>query len=275
MRLDPLHGREEEDITCTKRYGGDTVYRWDNGDTYTGHLAPGEGRRGWGVVTSPSLGLQIMSGVWGPGGLQGEGRVVWEENRITEGWFRDGCLHGLTRKIEIKKFRTFVQQVSETRNMMMMMMMMEVVWLGRHRGGVGWGQCWQWVDGGGWITGLLDSRGHFTGDNIAFLYPDLTTAIVGRFQEGVLVSGLPAQVCGMRLVEDIAVPEFIITGEKEEAVSFCRSSEESVGLQPLVRDPYESRTVEVRPSQVGGGGEGLFLRRNVTKGEIVAFYNGV
>ena len=31
----------------------------------------------------------------------------------------------------------------------------------------------------------------------------------------------------------------------------------------------------MRASQVGGGGEGLFLRRNVTKGEIVAFYNGV
>ena len=54
----------------------------------------------------------MMSGVWGPGGLQGEGRLVWAENSITEGWFRDGCLHGLTRKIEIKKFRTFVQQVS-------------------------------------------------------------------------------------------------------------------------------------------------------------------
>ena len=53
-----------------------------------------------------------MSGVWGPGGLQGLGRIVWGETDVTEGWFRDGCLHGLARKLEIKKFRTFVQQVS-------------------------------------------------------------------------------------------------------------------------------------------------------------------
>ena len=88
------------------------MYRWDNGDTYSGHLQPGGGREGWGGVSSPARGLHIMSGVWGPGGLQGLGRIVWGETDVTEGWFRDGCLHGLARKLEIKKFRTFVQQVS-------------------------------------------------------------------------------------------------------------------------------------------------------------------
>ena len=32
---------------------------------------------------------------------------------------------------------------------------------------------------------------------------------------------------------------------------------------------------QVRSSQVDGGGEGLYARRNLVKGEIVAFYNGV
>ena len=32
---------------------------------------------------------------------------------------------------------------------------------------------------------------------------------------------------------------------------------------------------QVRSSQVDGGGEGLYARRNLAKGEIVAFYNGV
>ena len=32
---------------------------------------------------------------------------------------------------------------------------------------------------------------------------------------------------------------------------------------------------QVRFSQVDGGGEGLYARRNLAKGEIVAFYNGV
>ena len=154
-------------------------------------------------------------------------------------------------------------------------LVVQVVWLGRHRDGVGRGQCWQWVEGGGWLTGPLDSSGDFTGDNIAYLYPDLTTAILGRFDKGVLISGRAASLSGVRLVDNIAVPEFTVTGGEDETVSYCRSTEESVGLQPLVRDPYESRTVEVGPSKLGGGGEGLFLRRNVKKKEIIAFYNGV
>ena len=33
--------------------------------------------------------------------------------------------------------------------------------------------------------------------------------------------------------------------------------------------------IQVRSSQVDGGGEGLYARRNLVKGEIVGFYNGV
>ena len=153
--------------------------------------------------------------------------------------------------------------------------MQEVTWVGRYRSGLAWGQCWQGVEGGGWITGQVDSRGELSGDNIAFIYPDLTTAILGRFERGVLVSGLPGRITGMVVVEDIAVPQISLTTTQSDCVTFSPSTEESVGLQPLVRDPYEARTVEVGPSQVGGGGEGLFLRRNVQRNEVVAFYNGV
>ena len=79
---------------------------------------------------------------------------------------RSGCFHGLVRRLVMKKWRTFTQHVS---------------WLGRCRGGVAWGQCWAWQQGGGYITGEGDTgSGAFTGNNIAFLYPDMRTAIVGR-----------------------------------------------------------------------------------------------
>lgn len=44
---------------------------------------------------------------------------------------------------------------------------------------------------------------------------------------------------------------------------------------PTVRDPYESRTVEVRESRVPGAGEGLFAVRDVGVGESVAYFAGV
>ena len=86
--------------------------------------------------------------------------------QVTQAWFRGGCLHGLARRTEMRRFRTFRQHVT---------------WLGRYRGGVARGRCWAWREGGGWLTAAVDTdTGSFTGDNIAFLYPDLRTAILGR-----------------------------------------------------------------------------------------------
>ena len=44
---------------------------------------------------------------------------------------------------------------------------------------------------------------------------------------------------------------------------------------PTMRDPYESRTVEVRESRVPGAGEGLFAIRDIGVGENVAYFAGV
>ena len=44
---------------------------------------------------------------------------------------------------------------------------------------------------------------------------------------------------------------------------------------PTARDPYESRTVEVRESRIAGAGEGLFAVRDIGAGENVAYFAGV
>ena len=59
--------------------------------------------------------------------------------------------------------------------------------------------------------------------------------------------------------------------EREEE----QPTEQSLSTLPLLPDPYEERTVEVCTSGVGGGGEGLFAKRQLEEGELVAIYNGV
>ena len=44
---------------------------------------------------------------------------------------------------------------------------------------------------------------------------------------------------------------------------------------PTTRDPYESRTAEVRASRIAGAGEGLFAVRDIGAGETVAYFAGV
>ena len=43
----------------------------------------------------------------------------------------------------------------------------------------------------------------------------------------------------------------------------------------MVPDPYEAAHVECRESHLRGAGEGLFARKDLPAGTIVAFYNGV
>ena len=82
-----------------------------------------------------------------------------------------------------------------------------------------------------------------SGDNIAFIYPDFKTAFVGVFENGVMISAKAASVEDIEIVDGIAEPTLITFASTP--VSFCRSTKESVGNEPLTRDPYESRTVEV------------------------------
>ena len=44
---------------------------------------------------------------------------------------------------------------------------------------------------------------------------------------------------------------------------------------PKISDPYESKFVEVKASLIETAGEGLFTKRNIVRGKVVAYFNGV
>ena len=72
-----------EKLLCF-RYGGNSVYTWDNGDTFSGHIDDDGVREGSGVVTSPDNSIDILSGDWVCGRLEGLGRIVYTDSSITE-----------------------------------------------------------------------------------------------------------------------------------------------------------------------------------------------
>lgn len=61
-------------------------------------------------------------------------------------------------------------------------------------------------------------RGEDSGHHFAFLYPDLSTALVGEWREGVLVAGRAARLAGCTVEEGGLVPSFTVTGERQGAV---------------------------------------------------------
>ncbi len=62
-----------------------------------------------------------------------------------------------------------------------------VSFVGHFRDGRPVGRVWRGLPGGTWVTGRVDQEGELTGEDVAFVYQDLKTAVVGRFKDGILV----------------------------------------------------------------------------------------
>ena len=93
----------------------------------------------------------------------------------------------------------------------------------------------------------MNSHSHFSGDDIAFIYPDLKTALIGQFTEGVAISVLPANLSSVSLPEHgVASPVFVVTAGDQNTVHHSPSNRTSVGPDPLIRDPYEMTVCQVK-----------------------------
>jgi len=107
----------------------------------------------------------------------------------------------------------------------------------------------------------------------AYLYPDYSTAIVGVWKDHLLVHGRTTELVEACRSGNTWTLQF---GELEGPVmTYSPPSHYSYGVSPLQRDPYESRTVQVRKSEEAGAEDGLFTTREVLSGEVLAFYSGL
>ena len=151
----------------------------------------------------------------------------------------------------------------------------EINFLGNYRAGLPSGVVWSRLRGGGWLVGPVDDHGEFSGANIAFLYPDFSTAILGEFQEGQLVRGKAARVSGLTFLEGVLWPQFRVSCEEGEEYRYWPSSSSQIHSPRHLRDPLEQHLIQVRQSNIPASGEGAFARRDIPAGAVVAFYNGI
>jgi histone-lysine N-methyltransferase SETD7 len=198
------------------------------------------------------LGITMIAGEYIEGCLTGHVRMTMLDESVREGWFQQGFLHGPVKGTDKLRQLTYV---------------------GWYERGLAVGTCWTKWEGGGWLVGKMAKDGTVTGDNIAFLYPDLSTAVVGRFECGELVEAFPATLVAAEMNKGVLEPEF----KRKEEVVYRRwiSTREDVVCPPHQPDVYEKRLVEVGMSLVEGGGEGLFAKEDIDEDILVAYYNGV
>lgn len=163
-------------------------------------------------------------------------------------------------------------------------------------------------EGGGYLYGHPDANGEFTGDEIAYIYPDLHTCYVGSFQKGVMINAVEGTIKDVETTDqNIMKLKFSLNPENnaktyevtkdnitsddvkismrdskkrykqqlKNGVNFSLSTRTYIGDQPLRPDPYETKCVECRVSDIPDSGEGLVAKVDLPKDTIVAFYNGV
>ncbi len=100
-------------------------------------------------------------GKWVDGLMSGEMRVATESGGWIEGYWRWGVPHGFQREFAVKDF-------NDKRTPR---------FVGRCYKGVRRGFCFKGCFGGGFVCGVVDNAGEFTGSDIAYIYPDFKMAI--------------------------------------------------------------------------------------------------
>jgi histone-lysine N-methyltransferase SETD7 len=156
-----------------------------------------------------------------------------------------------------------------------------VVTRGTHKGGCRSGVLQTFDEFGGSVIGTVDSEGQLTGDDIAYIYPDKETVLIGQFEDGQLVSARAAKLDSMGTSKaetnggELKLPKVSYRTDYPETIHFDMSSHDILSLQPLLCDVYEQDRVCVQKSLIENAGEGLFARVDLEADEVAAFYNGV
>jgi len=125
----------------------------------------------------------------------------------------------------------------------------------------------------GLYYGTIDNDDLNLGTDMVFIYPDMKTVLVGQFKDGIMIRSRPAKIIAERCNDGIK--EIKISKIKSDAPTFKyrRPTNMDIGDQPTIMDPYEKQIVYVNTTDWGD--DGLFAKRDIKKGELVAYYNGL
>ena len=100
----------------------------------------------------------------------------------------------------------------------------------------------------------------------------MKTVLVGKFENGIMISGKPSKIVRERCHMGIKEIELASPNTDSAVYRYQRPSRVRIGDLPRVMDPYEKRNVYIGD---GTKDDGVFAKRNITKGELVLYYSGL
>lgn len=152
------------------------------------------------------------------------------------------------------------------------------------------GPWWKCMPGGGylyWTPSKENSNSDQTeqnssskGSEAAFLYPDLETVLRGNFRGDEMIRATEVRTKSVS-TSPFGIPIVTLSDGDHRKHPFTREDPPRgregliISTDPLAPDPYESKFVEVKESSIPGAGQGLFAKRPIPLGQLVAYFNGV
>ena len=101
----------------------------------------------------------------------------------------------------------------------------------------------------------------------------METALIGRFENNVMIAARPTKILKERC--NAGIKEIKVAGPKNDSpiMKYKRPNWLRFGDNPKISDPFEQNHVFVKTTKFMG--DGLFARKNITAGSVVAYYSGL
>lgn len=139
----------------------------------------------------------------------------------------------------------------------------DLSFLGRYKNGKPNGNFWLRMIGGGFMHGKFNDDGSATGDNMSFIYPDMETALVGKFEDFVMKRAHEANVLDAKCDQDGLIIISKFANLSGPVFYYEAPTNESYGAGPYgINDPYERKSVQIAESSIPQSGEGVFAIRS-------------
>ena len=193
-------------------------------------------------------------GTWTDGQLNGLATTDNDYGGLLQCFFIDGVKHGVSVEFGPDRRKHF----------------MKLCW---YDSGTPCGTAIRGLIGGVLIFGKVSSNSKISDKRAAVLMPDMKGSFEAIVCDDVFVRGQQTEVVDICLQGLVPVPRLSLP---VSGTVYRRdvSTGQTISNSPLLTDPWEWGRVEARPSGLPGAGEGLFARRRLERGDLVALYNG-
>ena len=91
----------------------------------------------------------------------------------------------------------------------------------------------------------MGTKMHYSliGDDIIFVYPDMKTALVGRFENGQMISAKASKIIAERCNKGIKEIRLDAPRKDVPSLKYSRPDRLRIGDQPRVMDPYTKKNL--------------------------------